>query len=132
MKNLCQKYISDVKSFFPVMGKEEKKYLANLKNTVEEYCNEENITTIDKLYEGFGYPHDVVCSYYSKTDIQEIIKQISHTKYIKRGISAFVGVLLVALIVFSINVYYTYYIFAEEQISYEKTIFSDPESDMIE
>lgn len=49
MRSLCQQYISDVKSFFPVMGKEEKKYLANLMNTVEEYCIEENITTIDKL-----------------------------------------------------------------------------------
>ena len=129
MKNLCQKYISDVKSFFPVMGKEEKKYLANLKNTVEEYCNEENITTIDKLYEGFGYPNDVVCSYYSKTDIQEIIKQINHTKYIKRGISAFVGVLLVALIVFSINVYYTYRKFAEQEVIFEDTIITYPDSD---
>lgn len=129
MRSLCQQYISDVKSFFPVMGKEEKKYLANLMNTVEEYCIEENITTIDKLYKGFGYPNDVVCSYYSKTDIQKIIRQINYTKYLKRGIAAFVRVLLVALIVFSINVYHTFRIFAEQEVILEETVISDPDSD---
>lgn len=125
MKNLCQEYIANVKSFFPVLGKEERKYLAKLKNTVEDYCNEENITTIDKLYDGFGLPNDVVNSYYSNTDIQEVIKQIRLTKYIKRSIAVFLFILLIGVIAFSINTYHTYKIFSEQQVHFIEEIITD-------
>jgi len=41
MKTLCRQYISDVKSLFPIVGKEERIFLAKLKKTIENYCDEE-------------------------------------------------------------------------------------------
>jgi len=103
-----------------------------LKNTIEECCEEENIATIDKLYETFGYPSDVVNSYYFNTNIQEVVKQIRLTKYARRGVTIFGIILLIGIIAFSINVYHTYRIFEEQQIFLGKTIISDPDPDMLE
>ena len=76
MNKLCQQYISNVKSLFPIMGKAEKKYVHSLATDVNDYCSEESIETIDELYENYGAPSDIVNNYFSASDTTEIIKRI--------------------------------------------------------
>lgn len=47
MTKLCKRYIADIKAFFPIMGKQERKYLAKLADTIEDYCEEEGITSLN-------------------------------------------------------------------------------------
>lgn len=109
MHKLCKQYISDVKLFFPIMGKEEKKYLAKLKYTVEDFCEEENITTMNKLYDEIGLPSDIANSYYTCTNTQKLLKQIQYMRYN-------IAVLLIAIIIFSANIYLTYKIFFKRKL----------------
>ena len=84
MNKICKTYISEVKAFFPILGKDEKAYISKLKTNVDNFCDEANISTKEELYKQYGMPIDVVHEYYSSSDTESIIKRIQLTKYIKR------------------------------------------------
>ena len=83
MKKAYKEYISDVKKFFPVKGKEERKFLKKLASDIEIFCEDENITNKKEIYKKFGTPHNVVNDFYSTEDIDVVIKKIRFSKYIK-------------------------------------------------
>lgn len=120
MNRLCKQYISNVKTFFPIIRKNEKKYLNRLSAALEEYCEEKEIVTMDDIYAGFGTPNDIANSYYSSADIQKIIKNIRVSKYVKLGIISVMITSLIALSIYSIDTYRTSKIFEEEKIQYRE------------
>ncbi len=75
MNKICKQYISEVKSFFPIMGKSEKRYVTKLKANIESYCEDEEITTKEELYEKYGLPNNVVNDYFSAADTEYIVKK---------------------------------------------------------
>lgn len=122
MTKLCQQYLSDVKAFFPIMGKPEKKYLMKLSEPLEDYCREENVTTIEKLYDGFGYPSEVVNTYLSSADTEYLIRRIRIAKWVKRGIIALLLLALIGVSILGVYLHKNYNILKQEQINYEQTI----------
>lgn len=122
MKTLCQEYISNVKSFFPIISKEERIFLANLTDTVNNFCEEEDINTITDLYNKFGLPNEVVNFYYSDIDISYILKKMRTAKYIKYSIGVFLTIYLIFAIIFGINTYSEYKDFMDSRIYYKETI----------
>lgn len=122
MTKLCRQYLSDVKAFFPIIGNLERKYLTKLAETVEDYCTEEKVTTIDELYDGFGHPSEVTNTYLTTIDTSQLIKRIQLTKWIKRGIIALLLIALIGVSIYAINSYKAYKILEQEQIYFDETI----------
>lgn len=122
MKTLCQKYISNVKSFFPIISKEERIFIANLTDTVNHFCEEGNINTITDLYNKSGLPNEVVNSYYSDIDISYILEKMRTAQYIKYSIVVFLTIYLIAAIIFGINTYSGYKDFMDSRVYYKETI----------
>ena len=120
MNKLCRQYRSDIKSFFPIMGNPEKKYLFKLMRSVEDYCDEEHVTTIEELYTGFGSPRDVVSTYLENADASFITKRIRVTKWVKRGIFTFLTIALIGVSIFGIVTYNQYITFMQEQINFDE------------
>lgn len=118
MNKLCKQYISDVKTFFPIIRKGEKKYLDGLSVALEEYCEERETIIIDDIYTGFGTPNDVANAYYASTDIQKTMKNIRISKYVRFGITVFLLILLIAVSIYGVDTYRTTKIFEEEKIQY--------------
>lgn len=97
MNKICKQYISEVRAFFPVMGKSERKYVNKLRLNIENFCEEAEITSKQELYENYGNPHDVVNDYYSTVDTDDIIKKIRISKYIKAFIIAILALAVIAV-----------------------------------
>lgn len=95
MNKQCKEYINEVQSMFPVKGKQERKYIKNLKKDIEEYCNETNATKKEELYENYGHPIDVVAEYFSATGISYVIKKVRFNRYIKALIAVIIAVTLI-------------------------------------
>ena len=68
------RYIKDCKHFFPFLSKNEKKYLKRLKTNIIENIDSDNIT-YDDLCNEFGYPSDIIISYFEDQDANYLIKQ---------------------------------------------------------
>lgn len=81
---LCKKYISSLKYLFPVTKSREKKYIENLKIELLNFIEDNNITSIDELYEKYGSPGDIISDYYSATNLDEVIKTAATTKLVKK------------------------------------------------
>lgn len=122
MNNLYKQYIKNAKTFFPIMGKNEKQYFKNLELHIKDYCEETSTSTLEELYNNFGKPSDVANTYFSSVNTDYVIKQIKRTKVIK----AFLITLMIsALITVSVccSIFYsTYNVFKSEQIYSENTI----------
>ena len=121
MNKICKEYISEIKSLFPINRKMEKTYLNKMATDVEDFCEENNITTIDELYKTYGTPEDVVHNYISLLDRKTLVKHINTAKFVK--IIA-VSILVAVTIATTIWGVYKYNIFQIEKrqevvISYE-------------
>lgn len=81
--NLAQKYINEVKFLFPVIRKTEKIYLQQMKQNIEDYCEQSSVSTMEELYEEFGAPQDVVYTYYSVMDMSIIFSYIRYQRILK-------------------------------------------------
>lgn len=114
MNLLCQKYISEAKSYFPIMGRNEKKYLYNLAKTIEDYCETEHVSTMDDIYKNFGKPQSIITSYIETGNISLLIKNIQLSKCISRGL---LFLFVLASIFISITTYKASKALKQEQIS---------------
>lgn len=120
MKTLYKQYISDVKSFFPIIGKNEKIFIASLENTVKDYCKEKEIVTISELYKSFGEPNEIVNSYYSSQDIQHVLKNITTARLLKIGAVIFLVISVIIASISNTNLYFTKKALKEQDIRIEK------------
>ena len=128
MTKLCKQYLSDVKTLLPIVGKPEKKYLSKLSETLEDYCEEEDVTTLEELYNGFGKPDESIHSYLSSMDTSYLIKRIRFATWIKRGIAALVLISLIGVSIYGIKSYQIYKIWKQESIFSVDTIIEDIET----
>lgn len=120
MNKISRKYISEIKAFFPIMGKCERKYISKFSIAVEEYCDEENVTSVDGLYEEFGQPCKVVGTYLENIDTLHLAKRINVAKWLRRGLVAVLLFALISLSVFTATIYKEHKIFEQEQIFFEE------------
>ncbi len=121
MNKICKEYIYEIKSLFPMNRRMEKTYLKKMTTDVADFCEENNITTIDELYQNYGTPEDVVHNYISLLDRKTLVKHINTAKLVK--IIA-VSILVAVTIATTIWGVYKYNIFQIEKrqevvISYE-------------
>lgn len=83
MYNICKAYVSQVKTILPVWGKKEKAFVRKLRSDLYDYCEYNNINTIEELYKSHGTPQEVVFEYISLMEPDVISKRINTAKYIK-------------------------------------------------
>ena len=78
---ICTKYLNQVKSFFPVITKNEKKFLNNY--PIFDVCPEDQSIALEYLYEEFGKPEEIFSAYLSTVHTDELVRQIKRTKRFK-------------------------------------------------
>lgn len=80
----CKHYMKQIKALFPLIGNTEKKYLRNLKKTMDIYCRETACDSIEELTEEFGTPASNIKEYYSSMEFDYIAKQIQKSRTLKK------------------------------------------------
>lgn len=92
----AKKYLKQIKALLPVLSKQEKRFLKDMKNDVDEFSNDNPEVTFEDLTDKFGNPNDVVHNYIESVDLDYMIKCISSRKLIRRTaiivlVLAFIG-----------------------------------------
>ncbi|MCD8380889.1 MAG: DUF6120 family protein [Lachnospiraceae bacterium] len=101
---ICEQYISQIKYFFPLIGKKEKDYLQKLQTTLNDYCEQSVTVSLDSLYTEFGTPSNIVADYFSDTNINDIVKRVRKDKSLKRISFCLIACLIIVLIGCSIRI----------------------------
>lgn len=120
VNKICKQYISEIKAFFPMIGKDERKYINKFKTNIENYCDDFGIITKEELYKAYGVPNSIVNDYYSSLDTDYIVKKIKVSKYIKLLIS----VLLILLIILA-SVFCTFWYQNHQMYLREETVITE-------
>lgn len=123
MDNICKAYVSQVKAILPVWGKKEKAFVRKLHNDLCDYCEYNNIKTIEELYKSHGTPQEVVFEYISLMPPEAISKRINTAKYIRLFIIVLLALITIATSVLCITLYSEYQFFKrQESIGMETVI----------
>ncbi len=101
MNRICKQYIEDVKSLFPLIGKDERKYINKLKTEIEDFFDDSRLNAKEDLYKSYALPTDVVNNYYSTISTEDLIKKIRISKYIKRFLIVLTAVVLIIISILS-------------------------------
>lgn len=121
MNTIAKEFSKNAKIFFPIYGAKEKEYLKNLESNIEDFCEDNNIDSLDDLYSKYGTPSDVAHSYFSACSSEYILNKLKIAKTIKYSLALIITAVFIALSSYCIKLYAEYQIFAEEQIFYEET-----------
>mgnify|MGYP000059581232 CR=1 FL=1 len=122
MSKLCKTYIKKVKILFPIMGKSERNFIKPLKINIDDFLSDKPTSNLEDLYKEFGPPEDVVNSYYTSVDTNNIIKRIKISKYVR----LLIFVMIICLLSLTTLHFYIsseeHRTFMEEQVFFEDTI----------
>lgn len=122
MNKLCKTYIRKIKTLFPVMGKSERSFIKPIKTNVDDFLTDAPDSNLEDLYKEFGKPEDVINSYYTTVDTDNVIRRIKISKYIKILIITLTICLLSLTILRFYILYDGHQVFLKEQIYSEDTI----------
>lgn len=76
-------YMRRVKTLFPLFGRERKRFLKDLKDSVDLYVGGGGDSSYAGLIERFGDPEEVVFNYIAAMDEEVLNKKISETRYVR-------------------------------------------------
>jgi len=108
MDKICKAYVSQVKAILPLWGKKEKALIRKLRSDLYDYCEYNNINTIEELYKRHGTPQEVVFEYISLMEPNVISKRINIAKYVKILVATLLVASCLSLTIWSLYIYNIY------------------------
>ncbi len=100
-----KKYFKTIKKLLPIYGEKEKKFLADLDFTVNEYMSRNPSCTAWDIEQHFSSPQNVVAEYINALDTDYLTKHLKRTHMVRM---AFYAVFVLLLCSFSIHTYLDY------------------------
>lgn len=125
MNKICREYILEIKALFPIKRKPEREYIKKLASDIEDYCEEENVTSKQELYENYGKPNEIVNNYFSAVDTEYIAKQIRVTRFIKTAVAVLLVLATVATSALCLHFYNVKQKMLREEVVGVETIINE-------
>lgn len=126
MDKICKVYVSQVKAILPVWGKKEKAFVKKLYGDLCDYCEDNNVNTIEELYKGYGTPQEIAFEYISLMEPDVISKRINTAKHTKILVISLITLALFATALFGVYTYAEYKFAKEvEDITVEQIVVND-------
>lgn len=93
-QKIADKYVQEIRHLFPVIRQSEKRFLADIRHTIDEHCQDKDDITFDTLVQVFGDPKDLVANYITEKDAVVLQKEIRISKHIKYTICMMLSIII--------------------------------------
>jgi len=117
--------MSQVKVFFPVKTKNERKFLKIISNSVDDYCTEHSDANIQDIYEQFGSPQETINNYIMTTtdSLKPYFKKVKRARTFRYISFILIAVIMIASTLKVIKLHNDYKTLKNTTIyDYEETI----------
>lgn len=114
MDNIIKAYVSQVKAILPVLGKKEKAFIKKLRDDLFDYCEDNNVNTINELYRDFGTPQEIAFEYITLIEPEAMLKQINTAKFIKALVICLLILATIITSIIGITIHSEYKTFKEQ------------------
>lgn len=108
MSKEIKKYLKEIKLLLPAFSKEEKKFLRDLLERIEDYLDENPNATMQDIENQFGTPMEIAQSYMSSLDLDVLLKRLSISHFVRRFFAIAAICMILGLCVYSICMYKAY------------------------
>ena len=115
-------FIHNVGILIPVKNKDSKKFLNDMRMSIDDYVSEHNQSTMDDIVAEFGTEKDIALDYIESLDTDNLIEQLSKTALIRKLIAIVTVSAITALLIFTLYMQHSYNVFKENMMKYEKTV----------
>lgn len=124
-KKILKQYKREIRILFPTYTHREKRFFADISNTIDEYAIDHSEFTKKELLRDIGEPKDIVSRYILDIDADILRKSLSQTRSVRIASAI---VVLIALIAGSFKIGTDYLSFIEARDAYihrEETIIRE-------
>jgi hypothetical protein len=124
-KRIVNRYLHEIRHLLPIVRKPEKRFLADIRQTIDDYIQTTNQISFDILVGAFGEPKDIVASYILEKDAATLREELRITKYVKYTFYILISTIIL-LAGLTISFIYMDYKKAEEaQIDHEVIVIEE-------
>ena len=127
MEKYVKEYAANIRKTFPKYGKKEKMYVRHLLVGVQEYILVHPICSLDELENVFGTPAEIVSSYWSEMNSEELVQEMRQNDRIRKLIYSGITVAVVVWLVFCGTRYYIYRDALKANVAYTEIYIDDSE-----
>ena len=101
-----RQYINSIKLLLPLYGSEERTFLNSLNNYINVFFRDRKISSVNELYDEFGYPQEVVHNYLSSIDTEDLVPKITKFRSTKNAaIIMCIAISAISIVVSSMALY---------------------------
>lgn len=125
-QKITNKYVREIKHLFPVIRQSEKRFLADIRQNINDHCQDRDDITFEALVQVFGEPKDLVANYITEKDATTLQKEIRISKHVKYTIGIIVSIVIL-LTGFKCYALYSDYQNAQQAHVNHKTIIIEEE-----
>ncbi len=111
MSEDAKQYLKEVRLAFPIAYKDEKRFLADLTDSVSSYGETHPNATKEDYYERFGEPKEVALGYYQETSVDVYFGMMRRSRWRRLITGLVVAALIIGLLIvtaFCIHAQQTY------------------------
>lgn len=124
-QKIVDKYVREIKHLFPVIRQSEKRFLADIRQNIDEHYENKDDITFDTLVQVFGDPKDLVANYMTEKDTALVQKEIRVSKHIKYAICIMLSIAILLAGIKCYAIYSDYQNAQNAQIDHETIIIKE-------
>ena len=100
MNNYINEYIEQAAAYFPVLGKQEKQYLAKMSNSIEDFFGSSEPESLEDIVAEFKMPQNVAKDYISTLDTSSLVHRIYMRSFLRDCIITVLAIAIMTATVF--------------------------------
>ncbi|MCM1285887.1 MAG: DUF6120 family protein [Acetobacter sp.] len=100
-----KKYLKEVKSLIICNSKSKRDFMKKYKESIYDYVESNDISTVDKFQENFGDPETIAKAFFADADLKEIKKKLNVKRII---LGLIIGILIIWGVFVSLVIFDSY------------------------
>lgn len=121
MNKFAKDYLKNVKSFFPITGPKERHFLKSLEITINDFCESNEVNSMEDIHKDFGLPHEVANTYFVTLEPEYLMRRISFGRQIRALLIVLVLIFFIGLVDYGLYLNHAYNLLQEQMIFFEET-----------
>ena len=118
---IIKKYKREIRQFFPIFTKNEKRFFNDICSTVSDYAESHKDFTLESLIDEIGEPKDIVSRYLLDMDGEILRKSLFRTKFVRFALGIII-LLTVTIGLFKIRADYLTFIEGRKSYIHQELI----------
>ena len=118
-------FVRNIEILIPVNDANSKRFIHDIQSSIIEYAYCHRDCSIDDIVQEFGSSRDIALDYVESLDIDNLIRNLTTTKYLRRLIAIVAVTAVAALSIYTIYLHHGYNEFKDNMMNYVESVIEE-------